>query len=131
MSVPGTEGFDPPLTDDWAPPVECPLDTRGTRLLAALMSKLTAVSTAIVGALAIGPWMLALLGGRSIGWWAALIVYPGAIAVLVLIAAVIRDVRARRYSALLAPVLVLFAFCVGFLVWLAVAFQSFDIPVGG
>jgi NADH:ubiquinone oxidoreductase subunit 6 (subunit J) len=131
VSVPGTEGFEPPLADDLAPPVECPLDKRGTRLLAALMSKLTTSSTAIVGALAILPCLLALLGERSIGWWAALIVYPGAIAVLVLIVAVVRDVRARRYWALLAPVLVLFALCVGFLIWLAVAMQSFDIPVGG
>jgi NADH:ubiquinone oxidoreductase subunit 6 (subunit J) len=75
-------------------------------------------------------WMLALLGGSSIGWWAALIVYPGAIAVLVLIVAVVRDVRARRYWALLAPVIVLFAFCVGFLIWLAVAMQSSDFPMG-
>ena len=94
------------------------------------MSKLTASLTAIVGALGILPWMLALLGERSIGWWAALIVYPGAIAVIVLIAAVIRDVRARRYWALLAPVLVLFAFCIGFLIWLAVAWQSSDFPMG-
>src|SRR5665213_1863315 len=49
--------------------------------------------------------------------------------VLLLIAAVIRDVRARRYWALLAPVLVLFAFCIGFLIWLAVAWQSSDFPM--
>jgi hypothetical protein len=94
------------------------------------MSKLTASWTVIVGALAVLPWMLALLGERSIGWWVALIVYPGAIAVLVLIVAVVRDVRGRRYWALLAPVLVLFAFCVGFFVWLAATWQSSDFPMG-
>ncbi len=95
------------------------------------MSRLTAYSTAIAGALAILPWLFALSRADSVGWWAALTVYPGAIVVLVLIAAVVRDLRARRYWALLAPVLVLFAFCVGFLVWFLVAMQSFDIPVGG
>jgi NADH:ubiquinone oxidoreductase subunit 6 (subunit J) len=75
--------------------------------------------------------MLSLAGqsDRSVGWWAALIVYPGAIAVLMLIAAVIRDVHARRYWALLAPVLVLFAFCLGFVTWVVVALHSADFSV--
>lgn len=96
------------------------------------MSKLTAFSTAIVGTLAVAPWMVTLLADNSlnsVGWWIALIVYPGAIAVLVLIAAVIRDVLSRRYWALVAPILVLLAFCIGFVVWLAVAFHSTDFNI--
>jgi hypothetical protein len=114
------------------PPVEVSLDTGGGLVFAQPMSKLTAFSTTITGVFAIAPWLAALAGHNSgsLGWWAALIIYPGAIAVLVLIAAVIRDVRARRYWALLAPLLVLFASCVGFLIWLAVAWQSSDFPMG-
>ena len=96
------------------------------------MSKLTAFSTAIVGALAIAPWMLALgleHNRSSIGWWAAPIIYPGATAVLVLIVAIIRDVRAHRYWALIAPGLVLVAFCVGFVIWFAVALHSANFTV--
>jgi len=131
--VPGTGGNGWPLADVLVPPVEDPLDIRATRVFAQRMSKLTAFSTTIVGALAIAPWLAALTGhnnASSIGWWAALIVYPGAIAVLVLIAAVVRDVRARRYWALLAPALVAFAFLVGLVVWFAVAMQSSDFPLG-
>jgi hypothetical protein len=95
------------------------------------MSRLTAFSTAIVGALALAPWIVLLLGGenRSLGWWGALIVYPAAIAVLVLVGAIIRDVLARRYWALVAPVLVLLAFCAGFVVWIVVAFHSADFSI--
>ena len=100
-------------------------------MFAQRMSKLTAFSSAFVGALAFAPWMVLLAGqsNDSVGWWAALIVYPGAIAVLMLIVAVVRDVRARRYWALLAPVLVLFAFCLGFVIWAVVAFHSADFSI--
>ena len=121
-----------PLADVLVPPVENLLDRRGLQMFAASMSKLTAFSTVIVGALAVAPWMVTLLGDdsmNSVGWWGALIVYPGAIAVLVLIAAVIRDVLSRRYWALVAPILVLLAVCIGFVIWLAVAFHSADFTI--